>query len=483
MNHSDRTLSPTFDRAKELRLAEKLLRVGKMQAAIEAYEAIARECPDDLDTALALAGLYLRTGAIANAVDRFIEVADGLYREGQLPKAGAVYEQALTASEYHEHALLQLAAISAAEGRLEAARSHLMVVAGYRLSQGEREGAAEVYIHIASLDPHDVDARLLGARARQEVGDFGGAIADLLAVATILTERDRHVDAASVLREAAVLAPEDIAIRRQLFNADILAGNIAEARELASTPSQWRKLAAIVSAADPDDGLELMREATRRHPSDLSLLAGLARVFVAQGNAVEAVDYLRPEMTDGDPVLMLAVAEIMLRGGRQEEAVSLARQCMDADSRHIADVASIATSAAAVAADTAWILMQSAVDAWERRQDWPMAAAALDQFIATAPASIPAVVRLVEVAIDGQLPTIASRAQAQLADTYIAAGAGADALTIVDDLLFREPQNRAHLDRFRQALILTGAADPDAVIASRLEDARKSNLLRDTSPG
>src|SRR5436309_2450932 len=59
-------------------------------------------------------------------------------------------------------------------------------------------------------------------------------------------------------------------------------------------------------------------------------------------------------------------------------------------------------------------------------------------------------------------------AQAQLADAYIAAGSATEARFIAEDLVAREPWERANIERFRRALVLLGEQDPDGVIAQRL---------------
>jgi tetratricopeptide (TPR) repeat protein len=59
-------------------------------------------------------------------------------------------------------------------------------------------------------------------------------------------------------------------------------------------------------------------------------------------------------------------------------------------------------------------------------------------------------------------------AQAQLADAYIEAGFAEEARFIAEDLVAREPWDRANIERFRRALVLMGEPDPDALIAQRL---------------
>ena len=59
-------------------------------------------------------------------------------------------------------------------------------------------------------------------------------------------------------------------------------------------------------------------------------------------------------------------------------------------------------------------------------------------------------------------------AQAQLADAYIEAGAATEARFIAEDLVAREPWDKANIERFRRALVLLGEPDPDGLIAMRL---------------
>ena len=61
-----------------------------------------------------------------------------------------------------------------------------------------------------------------------------------------------------------------------------------------------------------------------------------------------------------------------------------------------------------------------------------------------------------------------AEAQAQLADAYLEVGRGLEARIISEDLVAREPWNRANIERFRKSLVMLGEADPDAIIADRL---------------
>jgi tetratricopeptide (TPR) repeat protein len=79
-----------------------------------------------------------------------------------------------------------------------------------------------------------------------------------------------------------------------------------------------------------------------------------------------------------------------------------------------------------------------------------------------------ALLKLVEVCVDGGLAEALLPAQAQLADAYLEHGHAAEAKFIAEDLLAREPSDEAHVLRYRRALMMLEVANPDGHIAARL---------------
>jgi tetratricopeptide (TPR) repeat protein len=92
----------------------------------------------------------------------------------------------------------------------------------------------------------------------------------------------------------------------------------------------------------------------------------------------------------------------------------------------------------------------------------------LQEFVTRVPRQIQALLRLSEVCVEGGLESTMYEAQAELADAYLATGQAAEARGIAEDLVAREPWERAHLERFRRALVMLRVDDPDSVIAERL---------------
>jgi tetratricopeptide (TPR) repeat protein len=271
-----------------------------------------------------------------------------------------------------------------------------------------------------------------------------------------------------MLKEATVLAPDDQSLTNRLFDAYLLAGSFSEARESARTPAQWRRLANTLLAVDHESALEVLREAASRQPDDIALQASLARSFVGHGDAAGAASHLRAEMAEDDPALLLAIAEVKLRGGQESEAVALAQRCIALDPDTAPEMSALGLRAASASPESAWAFVQLAVDHWTGQSELTTAAAALEEFVSRAPGSTEALIRLVEIAIDADLADVASHAQAQLADAYLKAGQAAEALVVIEDLAAREGHDRAHIDRMRQALTALGESDVDTAIARKL---------------
>lgn len=458
-----------IDRAATLRNAEKLLRQGKLEPAIAEYLRVVEDDSRDWNSANTLGDLYVRAGKMDKAVEQFIRIADSLNDEGFLPKAGALYKKILKLKPDHEHALMQGAEISVSQGLLADARAYLNTVMQRRQARGDKRGVAQVKIRLGSLDPADYAARMAAASARIEIGDTPGAVRDLKEMAAELTEKGRQADAIEVLRDAAKLDPAADEIRQQLLGVYVSSGDFERARACASTPEQFKSLAAAIEAAgNQDEALKALAEAARLDPSDTELYAQLARAYVARGDLTSAAQYLTVETAGDDPQLLLTVAEIQLRGGKQEDGLALVKRLLERDPERGEHIAVLGWTLAEQTPDVGFSVVELAADAAVARTDWGSAAAVLQEFVTRVPNHIPALMRLVEICVDGGLEATMYSAQAQLADAYIAAGSATEARFIAEDLVAREPWDRANIERFRRALELLGEPDPDALIAERL---------------
>ena len=124
----------------------------------------------------------------------------------------------------------------------------------------------------------------------------------------------------------------------------------------------------------------LLREAARLDPADTALHEHLARVFVARGDRASAAEYLTIETAGTNPQLRLMVAEMRLRSGRVDEGM---------DNR----AATARTRIPSAGRTSPWSagrspskprkpdsgVVELAADVAVAQEDWPSAAAALQE--------------------------------------------------------------------------------------------------------
>lgn len=401
-----------LDREDTLKKAEKLLRQGRLDAAIAEYVRVTEDQPRDWNTANTLGDLYVRANQPAKAVEQYSRIAEHFVRDGFYPKAAALYKKILKIAPGDEQAQLFLAEISARQGLLVDAKANYNAVAARRRARGDRKGADEIVVRLAMVDPADIDARIAGAR---------------------------------------VLA---------------LSGEEARAATL------FRELYADLSDKDrEEEALAALGEAVRLNPSDLDARGILAKRAVAAGDLETARGHLDRKSAAGDPALLLALADIELRVGRLDVVREVLHELLSVSPQSRQAVIALAWGSSEASADPAFVCIDAAVDAAASMHEFDEAAALLQEFVTRRPGHIPSLLKLVEVCVDGGLESTMYDAQTHLADAYLAAGQPGEARAIAEDLVAREPWEAAHIDRFRRALVMLRVSEPDMVIADRLSGA------------
>jgi tetratricopeptide (TPR) repeat protein len=399
----------SFDREDTLKKAEKLLRQGRLDAAIAEYVRVVEDQPRDWATANTLGDLYVRAGQNDKAAAQYARIAEHFMREGFYPKAGALYKKLLKLHPDDEASQLKLADISATQGLLLDAKSYLNVVASRRRARGDRAGAAEIVVRLGSLDPADIDARNAAARTLAEMGDEEAAATRY---------RDLYTD--------------------------------------------------LAEKGKPEEALEALRHAVKLNPNDREGRATLAKAANAAGDLEGARAYLDRETAGDDPALLMALAEVELRAGQLDQARDVLPQVLARDGAMRHKLVELAWTLVDRHPNAAFVCLDVAVDSCAAAGEFDDAATVLQEFITRVPNQIPALLKLIELCVDGGLEAMMYEAQAQLTDAYLATGQAAEARVIAEDLVAREPWERAHIERFRRALVMLKVPDPDTHIAERL---------------
>lgn len=459
---------PPFDREAALKAAEKALKLGKVDAAIVEYVKVVEAQPRDWNSANALGDLYVRAKQVDKGVQQYTRIADHLAEEGFYPKAAALYKKILKIKPDDEYSMIQSGDLAAKQGTLADAKQFFLQVAERRKARGDRKGAAEVAIRLGTLDPEDLDARLRAGQLAAEMGDTAVALREFRDVAAKLEKQDRHADALVPLQFAYDLDKSDTSIRARLFAA-YLASNPEAARKVASGIDELKEVAAAFGKAGQGDAaLDVMSEVATLDPSDLGVRANLALAYVGRGDLDKARTYLSAETAGGNPALWLTLAEMELRANRMPEGKAAVVQALALDREQAQAAVVLGCRLAESNSEAGYQPIDAVVDAALAEGDYTAAAVALHEFTTRVRSHLVALMRLVEICVDGDLEGTMYEAQAALADAYLDAGRAMEARIISEDLVAREPWNKTNIERFRRALVMLGEGDPDAIISDRL---------------
>jgi tetratricopeptide (TPR) repeat protein len=394
-----------IDRDDALRKAEKLLRQGRLDGAIAEYEHVVDAYPDDIATASALGDLYGRAGKAALAVAQFMRLGDHFLKEGVQAKAAASFRKVLKLDPQHEGALLQLVEACAQQGQLADAKTHLQSAIDKRKARGDQDGADALVIRLAELDPNDFEARLQAAWIQVRTGRT--VTAELLALAKELDAKKRVSEAESLLEEV-----------------------------------------------------------VKRDPGATEVSLRLAKAALARDEVARAKRFLPDTSTTKDPELLLTGGKILLKLDNLDAAREHLVRFLAAAPKAVEEVATLGEHLAS--SNARYAIVDLLVDHAAASGDFGKAARRLQGFLEKAPRHLPALLRLVEVCVDGDLDAALTAAQQELAEAYLDAGEAEKARVIAEDLLLRNPRTSTHADRLRRVLVTLGEKDPDAVIADRL---------------
>ncbi len=459
---------PPFDREAALKSAEKAVKLGKVDAAIAEYVRIVDAQPRDWNSANTLGDLYVRANQVDKGIQQYTRIADHLAQEGFYPKAAALFKKILKIKPDDEYAMLQSGDLAAKLGKLADAKVFFNQVADRRNKRGDKKGATEIAIRLGTLDPEDLDSRMRAAQLAADNGDSLTALREYKDVAARLEKVEKHAEALLPLKAAFDINPSDATLRTRLFNA-YLGSDPMAARPFATSVEELREVcAALEKNGQADAALEVLGEISSADPSNVEIRAQLAQTYAARGNLDKARSFLSAETAGTNPALWLMLAELELRDGRTAEGKAAVTEAIKLDREQTQAAVVLGCKLAEVNPEAAFQPIDAVIDSALADNDFAAAAVALQEFTARVPSHLIALMRLVEICVDGGIESTMYEAQAQLAEAYLAGGRALEARIISEDLVAREPWNKANLDRFRRALVALGENDPDAIIADRL---------------
>lgn len=480
-------------------VADSLLEGERPQEVLALLDEAARRDPENVELRRrvarqwALRGDVERARSFARGADELLALAEVLTSLARRAEALQLMDEAAGLDPGNMELRQQVIREHAQAGNVEEARrlaqsaADLLVLASLLKEQGRIVEARECRTTAARHDPSNAALRLEVAREWMQAGDLAQVRAllrhahEFVEFADQLHDAGRREEALALLTEAADLEPENADVRLRLLTDSVAAGNLVLARRAARTVPEMVMLADLMHLHDRGaDARVVLEDALQREPADSSLRARLASESLDCGEVDRCRRCLSIELAGDDPELLVLLGRLELVTRHPAEAREAFMRLLTLEPAMREAVLKTGWSAAdEIGADGPFAAVDVIADAAALRHDWQGAVSALTEFITRVPHHIPALMKLIEVCVDGGLVGTMQTVQEQLVDAYLESGLGSEARVIAEDLVLRAPWRQENMERLRRALRLLDVADPDAVIAERLAEGDPLSALVD----
>lgn len=289
------------DKNKAVRAAERFLAQGKIPAAIEEYESLVEQDPEDFTSLNTLGDLYVRVGNNAEAIERFMRVAEHYREQGFALKAIAMYKKVMRLTPGAPEVAAKLAELYESQGLVVEARQQLLIVADAHTRARRTAEALSAMRRIADLDPHNIEIRLRLAESfeRERMSNeaceaYAEAGARLLARGDAERALDSYIKAVSH-------NPEDMSALHGFVESHIALGTPDEAAAMlerinAEQPANAEILSILaraqIEAEDAPAAARTIESLVARDPESYLRFCDLAHLHLKQNSldaAVQAV--------------------------------------------------------------------------------------------------------------------------------------------------------------------------------------------------
>jgi len=256
------------DRQKQLQHAERLLKQGKVQAAMLELERLADGAPSDVLTLNRIGDLLAKQGRKDEAIRFYNKIAEQFTNSGFLPKAVAIHKKVLRLNPNFIQSLVALGELYFQQRLPGEARTHMLRAADQYLHARNFTKAREVYERLVAAEPDDPRHRARLAEARAAEGETGTAGEELLQLADTLFASGKPEEAERTYHRAHELLPD---------REEPLVGLVRSLGELGRN----------------DEALALLDKAEKEHGGSTLLLGERVLRFELAGRGRDAVELLK----------------------------------------------------------------------------------------------------------------------------------------------------------------------------------------------
>jgi tetratricopeptide (TPR) repeat protein len=265
------------NREKALREAERLLRQGKAQPALEALRKIADRASRDPAVLNRIGDILAMHGRLPEALVYYQKIAEQFAKSGFYPKAIAIYKKILRKDPDRVETLIHMGRMYLQQKLPGEAKGYLLRAGEQLLQQQEYGKAREIFQSLVDSEPNDPRHRVRVAETLAAEGETEKAGNELIALSENLKGADQSEQLEQVCRRAAELLP----------------GRLEPVIGL---------LSSFRARGLRQDAIEFATEQVERIGADPVLCGELAVLYEEEGRTDEALDLLNTTALHDVPV-------------------------------------------------------------------------------------------------------------------------------------------------------------------------------------
>jgi tetratricopeptide (TPR) repeat protein len=313
-------MSPKKDKARFLEAAEKCIKGGKFQDAINEYERLMEGEPLDPNIANVIGDLYIRIGREDKAVKTFQEIAASYEAKGLYSQSLAVFKKINKAIPEDIPSAIKLADLYGQLGFAAEAKAVFSQVAERLEKERHIKGLIFVYEKLIKIDRMDPRYRLKLADLYTKDGAFDEAVEELNEAAEILIENQELSEAEKLLNQARSLKKGHVGTVLNLVNLLKKKNKIREAiglmEEALAAQRDSLELLSRLGSLYIDDGNHRMGEEIfsrlyAKYPNDINIRVKLGYTLIQQNKVETAFQLYEP------------LINTLLSKGKEEKSIGL----------------------------------------------------------------------------------------------------------------------------------------------------------------
>jgi tetratricopeptide (TPR) repeat protein len=205
-----------IDKSTVIQNAQKYTAKGQIEKAIEEWQKLIAETPNDGNIYNTIGDLYLKNNSSKEAIEAYLRAADAYNKAGFALKTIAVYKKIIKINPQHMEAYVKLADLHAERGLTGNAIEDYMKVAKHYVKEGKVRESLEIYRKIANLDPTNVNIQLKLAELCLKEGLKTEALDGLLKSAQSCSAQGKTQEAETLYARILQIDPKHEAARSQV---------------------------------------------------------------------------------------------------------------------------------------------------------------------------------------------------------------------------------------------------------------------------